>query len=188
MTPWTQTPTQGAAQIASIAAAIPQIDTARLTLRAPRLSDWAVLEPIWTTDRAIHIGGPMDAEDAWLDFNQCVAGWLLRGHGALTICDKATGDVFGLAVLGHEFGDPDPELGWLLTAEAEGKGYATEAAEALLPLGQQIYGDRLASYVAHDNTASARVAEKLGAVKSGTHPLAADVAVYRYPAKGVSND
>ena len=188
MTPWTQTPAKGEAQIAAITAAVPDITTDRLTLRMPRLSDWPMLGPIWTTDRAIHIGGPMSAEDAWLDFNQCVAGWILRGHGAMTICDKTTGDVLGLAVLGHEYGDPDPELGWLLTAEAEGKGYATEAAAALKMLGQQIYGDALASYIADGNAASARVADRLGAVKSGVHPADAAVAIYRYPRKGVSHD
>ena len=188
MTPWMQTPAKGAGQIAALTATVPEITTKRLTLRLPRLSDWPVLEPIWTTDRAVHIGGPMSAEDAWLDFNQCVAGWLLRGHGALTICDKATGAVLGLAVLGHEYGDPDPELGWLLTAEAEGKGYATEAAAALKALGQDIYGDALSSYIADGNAASVRVAEKLGGVPAGTHPLDATVAIYRYPSKGVSHD
>ena len=183
MTPWTQTPAKGADQIAALTSAIPQIETARLVLRAPRMSDWAVLEPIWTTDRAIHIGGPMDPEEAWLDFNQCVAGWLLRGIGALTITDKMTGEVLGLAMLGHEYGDPEPELGWLLTEAAECNGYATEAAEALLSLGRAIYGDALVSYVADGNTASVRVAEKLGGRKSGTHPLDTEVAVYRYPSK-----
>ena len=125
----------------------------------------------------------MDPEEAWLDFNQCVAGWLLRGIGALTITDKMTGEVLGLAVLGHEYGDPEPELGWLLTEAAEGNGYATEAAEALLSLGRAIYGDALVSYVADGNTASVRVAEKLGGRKSGTHPLDTEVAVYRYPSK-----
>jgi len=188
MTPWTQTPEMGAEQIAALAAVIPEIETARLVLRLPRIGDWHILEPIWTTDRGIHIGGPMDPEDAWLDFNQCVAGWILRGHGALTITDKETGDVLGLAILGHEFGDPDPELGWLVTEAAEGKGYATESATALRDIGRRLYGKRLASYIADGNTASTRVAEKLGGRKDGTHPLDAEVAIYRYPAQGVSHD
>ena len=184
MTPWTRTPDLGAARIAALAAAIPQIETERLVLRLPVMADWSVLEPIWTSDRAAHIGGPFDPEDAWLDFNQCIAGWLLRGHGALTICDKATGEVLGLAVLGHEYGDPEPELGWLLTQAAEGRGIATEAAAAVLPLGQQIYSKGLVSYVARENAASARVAEKLGAVCEGPLPQDPEVTVYRYPRQG----
>lgn len=188
MTPWIKSPDKGAAQIAALAAAIPQIETARLILRAPRISDWSMLEPIWTTDRAAHIGGPFDPEDAWLDFNQIVAGWLLRGHGGLTVCDKSDGTVLGLVVLGHEYGDPAPELGWLLTAAAEGKGYATEAAAALRDLGRSLYGEGFVSYIAVENAASVRVAERLGAVRSGTHPAEAEVAIYHYPDQGVSHD
>ncbi|MEO1637900.1 MAG: GNAT family N-acetyltransferase [Pseudomonadota bacterium] len=187
MIPWTHTPSNGQEQIAALAATVPVLETDRLTLRMPRLSDWAVLEPIWTTDRGAHIGGPMSAEDAWLDFNQCVAGWILRGHGALTICDRATGAVLGLVVFGHEYGDPTPELGWLLTEEAEGNGYATEAAAALLPLCRQIYGEGFVSYIGDGNDASVRVAARLGAVRSGSHPLDPTVATYRYPEKGTSD-
>lgn len=184
MTRWTQIPTNSTRQIDRIASAIPEIKTDRLVLRVPRMADWATLEPIFTTDRAVHIGGPMSAEDAWLDFNQLVAGWVLRGHGGLTICNKDTGDVLGLVLLGHEFGDPEPELGWLLTAEAEGRGYATEAAAALVDLGREIYGTAFVSYIADGNDASVNVATKLGAKRDGAHPFDPTVAIYRYSDKG----
>ena len=183
MTPWTQTPQNGAQQISAIAATVPVIETERLTLRLPRLTDWDVLEPIWTTDRGIHIGGPLEPKDAWLDFNQLVAGWVLRGHGGLTICDK-DGAVLGMVLLGHEYGDPQPELGWLLIDTAEGHGYATEAARALLPVCRAIYGTGFVSYIADDNTASIRLAERLGARKTGTHPLGAHVGIYAYSEEG----
>ncbi|MEL6682322.1 MAG: GNAT family N-acetyltransferase [Pseudomonadota bacterium] len=187
MTPWTEKPAGGADLVANIAATVPVIETERLVLRLPRISDWAVLEPIFTSDRAIHIGGPMSAEDAWLDFNQLVAGWILRGHGALTICDT-DGTVLGLVLLGHEYGDPQPELGWLLTAEAEGRGIATEAARALLPFCHRIYGPDFVSYIADGNAASVRVAEKLGGTPIGTHPMGAHVAVYAYQEKEACHD
>ncbi|MDX8351639.1 GNAT family N-acetyltransferase [Cognatiyoonia sp. IB215182] len=186
MRPWLTPPTGEAAALSMrFAELAPVVQTERLTLRLPRISDWDVLEPIWTTERAVHIGGPMSAEDAWLDFNQLVAGWVLRGHGALTICDKA-GAVLGLVLLGHEFGDPQPELGWLLTEEAEGRGFATEAAKALLPMCRAVYGDGFASYITDGNDASVRVATKLGARKTGTHPLGAHVAVYHYKDEGAA--
>ncbi|MEJ6404003.1 GNAT family N-acetyltransferase [Yoonia sp. 2307UL14-13] len=183
MRPWEKAPSGGASQVTALTATVPVIETARLVLRLPRITDWAVLEPIFTTERAVHIGGPMSAEDAWLDFNQLVAGWVLRGHGAFTICDKQD-KVLGLVLLGHEFGDPDPELGWLLTEEAEGQGYATEAARALLPLCREIYGDQFVSYIADGNDASVRVAQKLGATETGTHPMGTHVAVYCYSQEG----
>ncbi len=188
MTPWTNRPIKTLDQIKALQNAVPVIETDRLILRLPRIDDWAVLEPIWTTDRSIHIGGPFTPEAAWLDFNQLVAGWVLRGHGALTICTR-DGAVQGMVLLGHEFGDPDPELGWLLTEAAEGHGYATEAASALLPLCRDIYGGAFVSYIAEANTPSIRIAEKLGAVKGTPHPRRTDdVVAYRYTSKGGSND
>jgi RimJ/RimL family protein N-acetyltransferase len=165
MTPWLTPPTGAAAsRAATLAAALPRIETERLILRAPGLADWPALEPIWTTPRSRHIDGPFTAEEAWLDFTQAVAGWLLRGYGPLTIAGKADGAVLGLIVLGFEYGDPEPELGWLLTAEAEGRGYATEAARALLPEALALLGPgRFVSYVDPANPRSARVAQKLGA-------------------------
>lgn len=188
MTPWTNAPARTAGQVKAMQAAVPMIETDRLILRMPRIEDWTVLEPIWTTHRSIHIGGPFTPEAAWLDFNQLVAGWVLRGHGALTICTR-DGAVQGMVLLGHEFGDPDPELGWLLTEAAAGQGFATEAAEALLPMCQQIYGDAFVSYIDLANAPSIRIAEKLGAIKDAPHPRRTDdVVTYRYTSKGGSHD
>ena len=55
--PWLEPLPEAAAQGTrlDVAAAIPVIETDRLTLRAPRLEDWTILEPIWTTDpRPLH--------------------------------------------------------------------------------------------------------------------------------------
>lgn len=127
----------------------------------------------------------MNEEDAWLDFNQCVAGWLLRGTGPLTITLKNNGDnnrVLGIVLIGVEYEDPEPELGWLLTQDAEGHGYATEAATALRDWGySQLGRGAFVSYIAGGNAASMRVAERLGAWRDPV-PLAQDpdCAVYRY--------
>lgn len=173
-------PTGRAAALAqAIAAPLPRIETDRLILRAPQMTDWPVLEPIWTGPRSHHIGGPFTPEDAWLDFNQIVAGWLLRGHGGLTVTDRA-GTILGFVLLGHEWGDPDPELGWLLTEEAEGQGYATEAATALLNWARTQRPDGFVSYIATGNTRSVRVAGRLGARDVAGHPLDDTVRVYRY--------
>ena len=173
-------------QIDAMASALPRIDTERLTLRAPRLSDWAVLEPIWTTDRARHIGGPFSVEDAWLDFSQLCASWMLRGFGGLTITLTETGDVLGMVLLGHEIKDPEPELGWLLTEEAEGHGYATEAALALRDEGLRLFGTgKFVSYVEDNNSRSIALAERIDAVADAArHPIAPEVLVYRHGHKG----
>ena len=62
----------------------------------------------------------------------------------------------------------DPEIGWGIMPEFRGKGYAVEAAKRVREHG---YGalklPRLVSYIYPSNTASLRVAEKLGAKREG---------------------
>lgn len=168
--------------INQIAATLPHIETERLILRVPTLADWPVLEPIFTTDRAKYIGGPMGPEDAWLDYCQMIAGWILRGFGSLTIEHGKSGDVLGIIFLEHENGDPEPELGWLLTEAAEGNGYAIEAANALHTYAMPLFGDgNFVSYIDKNNTGSIRIAEKLGAkLDAKPHPGFTDGLVYRH--------
>lgn len=182
--PWLTPPTGVAAERADgIAETIPVLETARLRLRTPRLDDWPVLEPIWTTPRGRFIGGPMEPEAAWLDFNQIVASWLLRGYGAFTIEHRETGRVLGIATMDHEWGDPEPELGWLLIEEAEGRGFGTEAARELLAHARELLGaGSFVAYMARDHRRSIRIANALGGRPDAEpHPLDADVLVYRFP-------
>ena len=147
-----------------IAAAIPELRTERLILRAPRAEDYATLEPIWRSERGRFIGGPFNEEDAWLDFAQAVAGWVLRGIGYWTITRAEDATVLGLIGVGAETADPELEFGWLLTAEAEGHGYALEAARAVRSYAFGTLGLKtLVSFIDKDNDRSVALAEKLGA-------------------------
>jgi len=163
--PWLQPPTGPAALLADrFAAAVPHLETARLTLRAPRLADYPAYEAVFTSDRARYIGGPYDAAGAYADFCQGCAGWLLRGAGMWTICLKGSDTALGWVYLWQEWQDPEPEIGWVLTGAAEGRGYAAEAAEAVLPHAVALYGvGGFVSYIDAGNDRSARLAERLGA-------------------------
>ncbi len=158
----------------AIGALVPVIETARLRLRAPRLEDFVAYEAVFTSDRAVYMGGPFSRDEAFADFTQAVAGWMLQGIGAWTITAKGQEAALGWIYLWQEFGDPEPELGWVLTAQAEGQGYATEAARAVLPVALDLLGPgRVVSYIDAGNAASARIAEKLGARRD----LAAEAAL-----------
>jgi len=150
----------------ALAAAVPVLRTERLVLRAPRAEDFPVLEHIWTTDRARFLDGPYNEEDAWLDFAQACAGWLLRGQGYWTVTRTEDGQVLGLIGIGQETVDPEMEFGWLLTEAAEGHGYASEATAAVHAYAFETLGfETLVSYVHRDNTRSAAIARRLGAVE-----------------------
>lgn len=148
---------------ARLAAAIPEIETERLRLRAPSMDDYPVYAGFQRDDRGTGLAdGPPDRE-AWLDFCELTSSWLLRGFGPWTMEPRAGGAPLGVAVIDHEFGDPEPEVGWLVTPEAEGAGFATEGGRAALAHAFDALGfTTLVSYVDRGNARSIRVAERLG--------------------------
>ncbi len=163
--PW-EAPASGAAAALALQLemCVPTLETARLSLRPIRLTDFDTFFAILSSERAVFMEGPFDRDEAWSEFTQCVSGWMLRGVGYFTVLKRDTGAILGFVGLGMEFGDQEHELGYFLTEEAEGKGYATEAAEAVrdFGLGQQELPS-LVSYVDLPNTQSAAVADRLGA-------------------------
>ena len=184
---WLQAPFgQGAAIAAACGAAAPVIVTERLRLRMPVLADYPAYEAVLTSARARFIDGPYTPEGAWADFCEGVAGWLLRGAGMWTMTRAGDDAALGWIYLWQQRGDPEPELGWVLTEAAEGQGYAGEAARAVLPHATALFGaGGFVSYIDADNHASARLAVRLGAVRDVAAEAAlgeAGLHIYRHSA------
>lgn len=154
---------QGSEIAAAVAGAIPQLETDRLILRAPQLTDFDTYARIVASPRGRYLV-VMSREDAWYDFAQMVAIWSLRGHGMWSVTAKDGGALLGFVVLGFEPEDPEPELGFIFTEKGEGMGYAFEAASAARTFAfEQLGWDTLASFVVKGNTRSERLADRLGA-------------------------
>lgn len=141
----------------------PTLTTARLVLRPATMADFDAYAAFLASPRARFMGGPHDRAKAWDWFCNDTAQWALLDMGALVITHRgrAIGQV---AVCGGPI-FPEPELGWLLyDAADEGQGLAAEAAAAMLAWALGPRGlAALVSYVDPGNTASARLAERLGA-------------------------
>ncbi|KZY32151.1 hypothetical protein A3731_04265 [Roseovarius sp. HI0049] len=189
--PFHETPSTGATAdlAARMQALIPVLETERLILRAPRIEDFDAFAAMVDGPRGTFFGHPKTRADAWELFMQLIGTWSLRGHGAWTVTDRTTGAVLGIVQIGAEPGDMEPELGWLVSAGAERKGIAFEAAQAARdhafgPLGL----DRLVSYVDADNIRSAALAQRLGATRDpdaeAAMPEADRCVVYRHAAPG----
>lgn len=172
-------PTGAAAAFAArLQGLLPRIETPRLVLRAITLADFPTFHEIFTDPaRAQGLGGPFDRAGVWNEFTECVSGWLLRGHGAWAIEKKSGGETLGFTLVHMEYGDREPELGWFLTASAEGRGFAFEAATAARSHAlKTLKLDSLVSYVDPSNTRSAALAARLGASRDPGEEAALEAA------------
>lgn len=179
-------PPVGAAQPASTAhrAVIPSYQTERLTLRAPMMSDFPAWRTLMVPDTEGYLGGPHTEEEAWEAFCVYVAGWLLHGHGLWSVELREGGALAGFVHLGLEWGDAEPELGWMFLPEHRGLGYAREAAEQARAHGATLFGaSGFVSYVDPDNAPSNRLAQHLGGERDASAEASIDdgqTHVWRY--------
>lgn len=141
----------------------PTLRTSRLTLRVMEADDWPAFRDFMAGPRARYMGGPFDRDTAWGMFASDAAHWNFYGHGGLMI--EAAGETVGQVAVLKPPSFPDVELGWFLYDGQESRGYATEAAAELRDwyYAEHPAPARLVSYVDPKNTASARVARRLGA-------------------------
>ncbi|MET3646577.1 GNAT family N-acetyltransferase [Phyllobacterium ifriqiyense] len=87
------------------------------------------------------------------------------GLGYWSIFEKTRSDQFlgWVLLIPHDAIGPDVEIGWRLNRLAWGKGIATEAAKPVLEHGfKATTVDRIIAAIDPRNSASVRVAEKLG--------------------------
>ena len=144
---------------------IPLLTTARLRLRAPAMADFPAYAAFMASPRSAGLGGPLETKGAWAYFTHDTALWHLSGHGALMMDLRGTGELAGSISVNSGPMFDEVELGWMVYDGHTQQGLATEAATAVR---DWVFGTlglpTLVSYVGQTNTASRRVAEKLGAV------------------------
>ena len=164
-------------------APIPTLQTPRLTLRAPGAQDAEALMAFYASDRARFVGGPKDRAQAWRQLGTEIGHWVMHGYGRWMVDVTETGETVGMVGLWNPEGWPEPEIGWDLFEGAEGRGYATEAAEAARAHAYDVLGWSTAiSLVDPENHGSAAVARRLGAAPDGTFTMGDhEVVIYRHP-------
>ncbi len=164
--------------------AIPTLKTERLTLRGWRDSDLDGYATLMSDERSRFVGGPIGREDAWRKMAAIAGHWMLRGYGTFVIETHLDKQFCGYCGPWFPYGFPEPEIGWSLSADVEGKGIATEAARASLSFAFiQLGWQTAVSFIAAENVASIRVAERLGARFDGTTEIRGKMCqVWRHPA------
>ena len=164
----------------------PVLETERLILRAPGMQDWDRWLAFTLDDRSKFIrAADMDEAKAWRALGHVVGMWALRGYGSFVFCLKGTDDALGMTGPWHPMEWPEREIGWTVwSAEAEGKGFAHEAAaRARQHAFDDLGWDTAVSYIDPQNARSIALAERLGATRDdgAAHPGTDPCLVYRHP-------
>jgi RimJ/RimL family protein N-acetyltransferase len=154
-----------------------RLDTERLVLRPPWPEDAAAFYPHWEdAEAAEYVGGTKTREEVDMMVERLIRHWDWYELGEFTVERREDGEILGRVGLqlwdprdwtngkrARLRGDVETELGWKLGREHWGRGYATEAAGACRDWALGALGlTRLISLIAFGNTASVRVAEKIG--------------------------
>ncbi|MEA2766348.1 MAG: hypothetical protein QOK07_2752 [Gemmatimonadaceae bacterium] len=141
-------------------------ETERLILRTYRLSDFEDHYKLCADPDVMRylVGGqPMSRFDAWRHMAYLVGHWELLGYGHYAVEEKASGRFIGRIGFTNPEGWPGFEIGWTLSPEFQGKGFATEGARFLLQYAfNEMDRDHVISVIHRDNKPSIRVAERLG--------------------------
>lgn len=150
-----------------ITPAVPTRETKRLVLRGWRADDFPayaslVADPV-TARFITRRGQPYTEREAWAEMAFFIGHWQVLGHGMFVVEELRTRSFLGRVGTLQPPGWPGFEIAWALVPEARGRGYATEAAEAVIGWSVASLGvSRVISIIHPANRPSQRVAERLG--------------------------
>lgn len=149
----------------------PILETPRLRLRMHTIDDWEPMVALWThPDVVRHIGGGAigTRHDVWFRLLRHIGHWAALGYGYWAIETRDDGAFVGSAGLGDYRREMDPpmqgvpEAGWTIHPDYQGKGFATEAMQAIFAWAEAQTLPPIFCIISPENTASLRVADKLG--------------------------
>jgi len=144
------------------------IETKRLILREWRESDLLPFAQINACGQVCKFLPKQLGREESDALAQCLQAHICKhGYGFFAVELEETGEFIGFTGLKHNDFDapftPAVEIGWRLSSSHWGKGYAPEAAKAVLKYGFNEAGlDEIVSFTVPDNMKSRRVMEKVG--------------------------
>ena len=164
----------------------PTLESERLILRDRRFEDFPDFLAMQKDQRLQRYitGEPLSDEDAWQKFIRMTGHWALMGYGMWVIEERESGAFVGETGFAEFHRDIEPshigvpEMGWLVSPDFQGKGYASEAVRAAIAWGDGHFREvGMCCIINPDNKPSIRVAEKAGFVQTGSAPYKKDQAL-----------
>jgi RimJ/RimL family protein N-acetyltransferase len=153
----------------------PVLTTERLILRPVQREDFEPWCAFMADERtAKYVGGVRTRAEVWRAFTSMAGAWALYGVGMFSVVERATGRWVGRLGPWHPEGWPGTEVGWGIVYDAQGKGYATEGSRRAMAFAFDVLQwDEVIHCIDPTNTASQRVAARLGSVNQGPCTLPA---------------
>lgn len=143
-----------------------RLETERLRLRLFTHDDLAIMYTLGTDPDVIRYADTpcKDMEEAKQRLEQGpLSDYQKYGYGRFAVELKETGDVIGFCGIKYLPEIDLPEVGYRYLKEYWGRGIGTEAARACVEFARQDLNiNKLVALIIPENTASIRVAEKLG--------------------------
>lgn len=147
----------------------PVLETERLVMRGFAPGDVDAFAGFYASDASRFVGGPDERHATWRRLAAYAGCWSLRGYGKFVVEEKASGAVVGIVGPWYPEGWPEPEIGWTVLPEFQGRGYAAEAAaRGLLYAYDELGWTTAISAIFPGNVRSFRLAERLGARHDGS--------------------
>lgn len=148
---------------------LPEIETERLLLRMYMQEELEIVYKMLAdkdVTRFYPPGFSIKREDVLSSLPRRLKRWREQGFGQLGVFEKKSGKLTGYCGLQYFDSTPEVEIFYGLFKEFWGKGYATEAAKAMLRFGfEETNLDKIAAGTHPDNFASQKILQKIGLEK-----------------------
>jgi len=150
--------------------ALETVESVRLVLQCPQQTDAEAIFRAYASDAVVtrYVGWPRHASladtEAFLAFSK--AEWGRWPAGPYLIRSRADGALLGSTGLAFETSSR-ASTGYVLSRDAWGKGYATEALQAMVGVAHGVGIRRLYAICHTEHRASWRVLEKCGFLREG---------------------
>lgn len=117
----------------------------------------------------VMLNGVRTPERTRAELGEEMAYWDENGFGIWAICEAVSGEFLGVVGLMHRPDGLGVALRYALRNEAQGRGFAGEAAAGALRYGHTVAGlDRIVAVVREDNLGSRGVLRKIGMEEVGS--------------------